>query len=444
MAMKMPEIEIDSRPRDELTDRLIKEALEDEERRKREKKGLPPQGGPAPGARAAAAAPAWLPPPPRPAGCSLPVRCGAHLANGSTVARARSRGLARAGRDPNADAVPRTRRPSPPTTHSALREAAKRPHKGKTLAEIEEEEGGPVRESLVGMAHTKRAQRRRAGAGPGDTDIPDDIAAAEEFNSGDEEEEEEDGEGRGDDAGPPRKRQRGAGGKAKKGGGAAEPAPLPGGDAAPLTAFNLNEERQEGHFDEEGNFVFDKGDPDNRDDEWLKSDEGGCGGWAGGPGTAAWGGGPVGVSSLLCGWYAACAGGENSSSWNRAARAHAWRRGHEAPACAAPCAGPSTLARPRAPAAGPARPLPLLPLPLPFPPRRQGGCQRGAAEARGGAARGHERGGRGARDGRGAGGARAAGHVAPHGAGGDGAGRAAAAAGRGRGAEKGCAARGGG
>jgi hypothetical protein len=50
-------------------------------------------------------------------------------------------------------------------------------------------------------------------------------------------------------------------------------AELPGGDAAPLTAFNLNEERGEGHFDEEGNFVFDKEDP-NDQDEWLRSDEG--------------------------------------------------------------------------------------------------------------------------------------------------------------------------
>ncbi|GBF95150.1 hypothetical protein Rsub_07734 [Raphidocelis subcapitata] len=200
--MSMPIPEIDSRPRDELTDRLIKEALEDEERRKRAKKGLPPQGVPAP--------------------------------------------------------------------------AAKRPHKGKTLGEIEEEEGGPVRESLVGMAHTKRAQRRRAGAVADETELPDDIAAAEEFASGEEEEEGDDDEGgEGGERGPPRKRQRGEDGKAKKGGGgAAEPAALPGGDAAPLTAFNLNEERQEGHFDEEGNFVFDKGDAGDRDDEWLRSDEG--------------------------------------------------------------------------------------------------------------------------------------------------------------------------
>jgi hypothetical protein len=49
----MPEPEVHKRPRDELTERLIKEALEDEQRRKREKKGLPPDAvGTGPGARA--------------------------------------------------------------------------------------------------------------------------------------------------------------------------------------------------------------------------------------------------------------------------------------------------------------------------------------------------------------------------------------------------------
>lgn len=42
--MSMPEPEVHKRPRDELTERLIQEALEDEARRKREKKGLPPPG----------------------------------------------------------------------------------------------------------------------------------------------------------------------------------------------------------------------------------------------------------------------------------------------------------------------------------------------------------------------------------------------------------------
>lgn len=41
--------------------------------------------------------------------------------------------------------------------------------KGKTLAEIEDEEGGPVKESMVSMAQTKRRMARKgaaAGEGP--------------------------------------------------------------------------------------------------------------------------------------------------------------------------------------------------------------------------------------------------------------------------------------
>jgi hypothetical protein len=136
-----------------------------------------------------------------------------------------------------------------------------------------------VKESLVGMAHVKRAQRRRAGGAAGDTDIPDDIAAAEEGSDSDEGNEPAAGAaaaGRGAGAG-------GRGGRKGAAGGDAA-APLPGGDAAPLTAFNLNEEREEGHFDEEGNFVFDKGDPEDKEDEWLRSDEGGWGARARGGG----------------------------------------------------------------------------------------------------------------------------------------------------------------
>lgn len=40
-----------------------------------------------------------------------------------------------------------------------------------------------------------------------------------------------------------------------------------------LTAFNLKEEREEGFFDEEGNYVFKKEEA-NADDPWLDSDEG--------------------------------------------------------------------------------------------------------------------------------------------------------------------------
>ncbi len=52
---------------------------------------------------------------------------------------------------------------------------------GKTLAEIEEEEGGPIKESLVGMAHVKRAANRKADGKEGDdTTIPTDVDKYEE------------------------------------------------------------------------------------------------------------------------------------------------------------------------------------------------------------------------------------------------------------------------
>lgn len=54
---------------------------------------------------------------------------------------------------------------------------------GKTLAEIEQEEGGPVKESLVGMAHVKRAAGRKNDPGSkldDSTDIPKDVDAFEE------------------------------------------------------------------------------------------------------------------------------------------------------------------------------------------------------------------------------------------------------------------------
>ncbi|KAI8462273.1 MAG: hypothetical protein J3K34DRAFT_463015 [Monoraphidium minutum] len=146
----------------------------------------------------------------------------------------------------------------------------KRVHKGKTLAEIEEEEGGPVKESLVGMAH-------RAG----ETELPDDIARRRSVRGrqrrGGGDERRRGGRGR---------RRRGAAGAAAGGGAAGvrvgrppkrgdkgKAPPLPGDDG-PMTGFNLDEERAGGHFDEEGNFVFDRGDAGDRDDEWLRSDEG--------------------------------------------------------------------------------------------------------------------------------------------------------------------------
>lgn len=55
-------------------------------------------------------------------------------------------------------------------------------HKGKTLAEIEQEEGGPVKESLIGMAQVKRAENRKKDGTQGmeDTDIPTDVNKFEE------------------------------------------------------------------------------------------------------------------------------------------------------------------------------------------------------------------------------------------------------------------------
>jgi len=198
---------------------------------------------------------------------------------------------------------PSTSRPNPKPAVTT-----KHVHKGKTLAEIEDEEGGPVKESLVGMAHVKRAQRRRAGRAVDETELPADIAAAEERYEGEEEEgDDDDGDEGMDVDGGSRKHKGGRAAKAgkaaapKKGGGptAVEVAPLPGDDAAPMTAFNLNEEREEGHFDEDGNFVFDKGDPNERDDEWLRSEEGGriCLGLGGKRGGVP---GPPGVEALPC------------------------------------------------------------------------------------------------------------------------------------------------
>ena len=177
-----------------------------------------------------------------------------------------------------------TQRPRPPT--AAAR--AKPHHKGKTLAEIEEEEGGPVRESLAAMAHVRRAQQRRragaAAAAPEDeTALPDDIAAAEEHYAGEDDDGDDyDGDDGDDDAEDGQRARRAAQrkqqqqkqkqqGRGAKGG---ELAPLPGGDDGPMTAFNLNDERQEGHFDEDGNFVFERKAPEDRDDAWLASDEG--------------------------------------------------------------------------------------------------------------------------------------------------------------------------
>uniref|UniRef100_A0A1D1ZPP3 OCRE domain-containing protein n=1 Tax=Auxenochlorella protothecoides TaxID=3075 RepID=A0A1D1ZPP3_AUXPR len=106
--------------------------------------------------------------------------------------------------------------------------------KGKTLEEMEKEEGGPVQESLVPMAQTQRAAKRK-GAKDADTSI---LEVSELQRAEEELEAQED-------------------------------------DGVKLEAFNLKEERARGHFDEAGNYVQDaKGsDEEEEEDAWLKSEE---------------------------------------------------------------------------------------------------------------------------------------------------------------------------
>lgn len=110
------------------------------------------------------------------------------------------------------------------------------PRKGKTLAEIEAEEGGPIKESLVGMAHTKRAlDRKKRDVDFEDTDV---VTNTERF-----EKETLDIE--------------------QEGGIAFEP-------------FNLKQEREEGCFDDDGNYVLRKqpgAEGDDEKDAWLDSEE---------------------------------------------------------------------------------------------------------------------------------------------------------------------------
>ncbi|KFM25007.1 CD2 antigen cytoplasmic tail-binding protein 2 [Auxenochlorella protothecoides] len=107
--------------------------------------------------------------------------------------------------------------------------------KGKTLEEMEKEEGGPVQESLVPMAQTQRAAKRK-GAKDADTSI---LEVSELQRAEEELEAQED-------------------------------------DGVKLEAFNLKEERARGHFDEAGNYVQDaKGSDEEEEEEdaWLKSEE---------------------------------------------------------------------------------------------------------------------------------------------------------------------------
>ena len=102
----------------------------------------------------------------------------------------------------------------------------------KSLEEMESEEGGPIKESLVGMAQTKRAAKRKGG-GLADVDLVEDVERVEE-----ELEVEED-------------------------------------DGIQLEAFNLKEERRKGYFDEAGNYVENEKEEDEETtDAWLASDEG--------------------------------------------------------------------------------------------------------------------------------------------------------------------------
>ncbi|GLI71081.1 hypothetical protein VaNZ11_015992 [Volvox africanus] len=108
--------------------------------------------------------------------------------------------------------------------------------KGKTFAEIEAEEGGPIKESLVGMAHTKRAlDRKKRDLEVGDTDV---VTNTERYEEDTLEVEQEDG--------------------------------------ITFEPFNLKQEREEGYFDEDGNYVLRKQGGEEGDDEkdaWLNSEE---------------------------------------------------------------------------------------------------------------------------------------------------------------------------
>ncbi|KAK9818356.1 hypothetical protein WJX72_011218 [[Myrmecia] bisecta] len=101
----------------------------------------------------------------------------------------------------------------------------------KTLAEVEDEEGGVVKESLVSMAQTKRATKRKSQKPIEDTELVGDVEEVEEVL----EVEEEDGQ--------------------------------------KFEPFNLAQERQEGYFDESGHYVENKEEDETEKDAWLTSGE---------------------------------------------------------------------------------------------------------------------------------------------------------------------------
>eukprot|EP00878_Enallax_costatus_P019649 GHUV01020732.1.p1 GENE.GHUV01020732.1~~GHUV01020732.1.p1 ORF type:complete len:280 (+),score=100.80 GHUV01020732.1:257-1096(+) len=172
--MSLPIPDIGKRPRDDLTDALIREALEEDEQRKRAKKGdVPP----------------------------------------SVKAKA---------------------------------------VKGQTLREIEGEEGGPVKESMVGMAAVQRALRRKKGQADDDeTGLPADIEAYEE------------------EEGQQQQQRRGR----LKGISDVVMAAMDTDGGYAVTGFNMRQEREEGHIDEEGNYVPGNDDDQEAQDAWLISNE---------------------------------------------------------------------------------------------------------------------------------------------------------------------------
>uniref|UniRef100_A0A6U2DWJ2 GYF domain-containing protein n=1 Tax=Chlamydomonas euryale TaxID=1486919 RepID=A0A6U2DWJ2_9CHLO len=108
--------------------------------------------------------------------------------------------------------------------------------KGMTLAQIEDSEGGPIKESMIATAQIKRAALRKKG-GKGVADDDADVDMPEDVDQFEEDKAEVEQEG-----------------------------------GVKIIPFSLQEERETGHFDEEGNYVEEK---ENRDDmdAWLDSAE---------------------------------------------------------------------------------------------------------------------------------------------------------------------------
>ncbi|WIA19510.1 hypothetical protein OEZ85_004121 [Tetradesmus obliquus] len=193
--MSLPIPEIGKRPRDDETEALIREALQEEELLKKQKKGEHAAAGAKPGARR---------------------------------------------------------------------------QKGQTLAEWEAAEGGPVKESLVGMAAVKRALRRKQQRADDDeTGLPDDIEAWEE---GDEEEEQQEGAAAAA-AAAAAARKSSKYGRMPAGISDAVAAIMEGDGGFATTGFNMRQEREEGNIDAEGNFIPAKDDDETAKDAWLNSDE---------------------------------------------------------------------------------------------------------------------------------------------------------------------------